>query len=158
HRILKAALARAVEQQVIARNPADVFKKRLPKVERRQMTTLSAEQAASLLSAIKHARVYWPTLLALATGARRGEVLALRWRNGDLDRRTASVVESLEQTEAGLRFKAPKTERVRAVTLPAFAVDEVRRLKRSQAEDLLRLGVRQTGDTLVCARADGEPL
>ncbi len=35
HRILNAALSRAVEQQVIARNPADVFKKRLPKVERR---------------------------------------------------------------------------------------------------------------------------
>jgi integrase len=36
-------------------------------------------------------------------------------------------------------------------------VDELRRLKREQAEELLRLGVRQTGTTLACARADGEP-
>lgn len=158
HRILKTALSRAVEQQLLARNPADAFKKRLPKVERKEMTTLTVEQAATLLAAIRHTRVYWPAMLALATGARRGEVLALRWRNVDLDRGTIRIVESLEQTGAGIRFKAPKTEKSRAITLPAFAVEELRRLKREQAEDLLKLGVRQAGDTLVCCRGDGEPL
>jgi hypothetical protein len=34
HRILRSALARAVENQLLARNPADVFKRRLPKIER----------------------------------------------------------------------------------------------------------------------------
>jgi integrase len=56
HRILKAALARAVEQQVLAHNPADAFRKRLPKVEPREMVTLTAEQSARLLKAIKHTR------------------------------------------------------------------------------------------------------
>ena len=158
HRILKAALGRAVEQQVLARNPADAFKKRLPKVERHQMTTLSTDQAAQLLGRIRHTRVYLPVLLALATGARRGEVLALRWRNVDLPRSTIRIVESLEQTKAGLRFKAPKTEKVRAVTLPRFAVEELLNLKSGQAEELLALGIRQTGETLLCARADGAPL
>jgi integrase len=158
HRILNSALARAVEQQVLARNPADAFKKRLPKVERREMTTLSTDQAARLLASIKHTRVYWPVLLALSTGMRRGEVFALRWRNVDLDHGSLRVMESLEQTKAGIRFKAPKTERARAITLPSFVIEELRRLKRQQSEELLMLGVRQTGDTLVCARADGEPL
>src|SRR6516225_3304414 len=44
HRILRSALSRAVELAIIARNPADPFKKRLPKVERRQMATLTATQ------------------------------------------------------------------------------------------------------------------
>ena len=52
HRVLRAALSRALEQQVIASNPADAFKKRLPKVERREMKTLTAEQSAHLLEAI----------------------------------------------------------------------------------------------------------
>src|SRR5436853_1419808 len=48
HRVLSAALARAVEQQVIVRNPADVFKRRLPKVERKEMVALTSEQSAAL--------------------------------------------------------------------------------------------------------------
>ena len=120
--------------------------------------SLTAEQSAALLDALRHSHVYWPVLIALATGVRRGEVLALRWRNVDLDHGTVRIVESLEQTKAGLRFKSPKTDRARAVTLPAFATDELRRLKREQAERLFMLGVRQTGATLLCARADGEPL
>jgi integrase len=119
---------------------------------------LTAERSARLLDAVRHSHIFWPVLLALATGARRGEVLALRWRNVDLDRGTVRIVESLEQTKKGLKFKSPKTDRARAITLPSFAVEEVGRLKREQAERLLMLGVRQTGATLLCARADGEPL
>jgi integrase len=60
------------------------------------------------------------------------------------------VVESLEQTKTSIRFKAPKSGRHRAITLPAYA-------KREQAEALLALGIRQSGETLLCCRADGEP-
>jgi integrase len=89
---------------------------------------------------------------------RRGEILALRWKNIDLDRGVVRVVESLEQTKGGtLRFKAPKTDKTRAITLPSFAVEELRSFKRDQAEELIALGIRQTGDTLACARADGKP-
>ena len=158
HRILSGALERAVEQQLVARNPASIFRRRLPKVERHEMATLNPQQSAALLDAVKHSHIYWPVLLALATGARRGEVLALRWRNVDFDAGAVRIVESLEQTRAGLRFKSPKTDRARVITLPAFAVDELRRLKREQAEKLLALGIRQTGATLLCCRTDGEPL
>ena len=119
---------------------------------------MAPEQSAQSLESIKHTRTYWPVLVALATGMRRGEVLALRWKNVDLDRGTLRVMQSLEQTKNGLRFKDTKTSRVRAIILPAYAVEEFRRLKRQQAEELLALGIRQTGETLVCCRADGEPL
>jgi integrase len=76
----------------------------------------------------------------------------------DLDRGIIRIVESLEQTKKGLRFKSPNTHRARAISLPSFAVEELRRLKREQAERLLTLGIRQTGATLLCARADGKPL
>lgn len=158
HRILRAALSRAVEQQVISRNPTDPFRKRLPKIERRELQTLSTEQSVQLLQAIKHTRTYWPTLIALTTGMRRGEVLGLRWKSVDLDGAMVRVVESVEETSKGLRFKAPKTEKTRAITLPAFAIEELRRLKKEQAEDLALLGLRQDGQTLVCGQADGRPL
>ncbi len=130
HRILSSALSRAAEQQLISRNPCDAFKKRLPKIEHREIATLTAEQSQRLLSAIRHTRVYWPVLIALATGMRRGEILALRWRNVDLDRASLRVTETLEQTKAGLRVKAPKSGKARVITLPGFAIEELRRLKR----------------------------
>jgi integrase len=157
HVILKSSLARAVEQQLLARNPADLFTKRLPKIERQELITLTVEQSAQLLDSVNHMHIYWPVLLALTTGMRRGEILALRWKNIELDRGTLRVMESLEQTKTGIRFKAPKTGRTRVITLPAFVIEELRRLKRQQAEALLQLGVRQSGETLVCGREDGKP-
>ena len=131
--------------------------KRLPKVEPKPIAALTVEQSAHLLKAISHTAVYWPVLIALATGMRRGEILALRWKSVELDRGVVRVVESLEQTKGGLRFKSTKTDKARAVTLPKFALEELRRWKREQAEALLVLGIRQGGDTLVCARQDGKP-
>lgn len=157
HRVLSAALGRAVEQQVIARNPADAFKKRLPKVERQEMAVLTADQSSQLLDIVRETRLYWPVLIALATGMRRGEILGLRWRNVDFDRGAIRVMESLEQTARGLRFKPPKNGKGRVITLPTFALEELRRRKREQAEELLKLGVRQQGATLVCAGADAQP-
>ena len=153
HRILKSALTRAVEQQSMASNPAAAVK-RLPKVERKPINALTVEQSAELLKAIRHTTTYWPTLIALATGMRRGEILTLRWKNVDLEQPVVRVVESLEQTKAGLRFKPPKSGKGRAVPLPKFALSELREWKVRQAQALLELGVRQSGETLVCARED----
>jgi integrase len=158
HVVLKSALSRAVEQQLLARNPADVFRKRLPKVERKEMVTLNPEQSLMFLESIKTSRTYWPVLIAFATGMRRGEVLAFRWKHVDFVRKTLSVVQSLEQTKEGLRFKDTKSSRARAILLPVYALEELKRLKRQQAEELLRLGIRQTDETLVCCREDGAPL
>jgi integrase len=145
---------------IIGRDPAENIDK-LPKVDRRPFTVLTAEQSTRLLEGITHTRVYWPVLIALSTGMRRGEILALRWRNVDLDRTLVTIVESLEQVggrREGIRFKLPKSGKARAVTLPSFAVEELRHLKRKQAEELLKLGIRQSDDTLLCPRADGEPM
>ena len=138
HVVFKTALSRAVEQQLIARNPADTLSKRLPKAERKEMVALTPDQSAQFLESIKDTRTYWPVLIALATGMRRGEVLALRWKNIDFDPGVLRVVQSLEQTKKGLRFKDTKTSKARAIVLPAYAVEELRRLKRLQAENCWR--------------------
>ena len=145
---------------MIAQSP---MRAKAPKVPRSRMTVLTPEQALTLLDGLRHTRVYWPTLLALATGTRRGEILALRWHGVDFDHRLVRVTESLEETRptkgsATLRFKSTKSSKARVVTLPGFALDELRRHKREQAEQLLALGVRQSGETLVCPREDGAPM
>ncbi len=86
---------------------------------------------------------------------RRGEALALSWRNVDFG--TARIVESLEQTKAGLRFKSPKTDRARAVTLPSLAAEELRQVKREQAKPFSCSGWRRQA-TRPFAPAVSEPL
>src|SRR5262249_17262303 len=154
HVILKSALGRAVEQQLLARNPAEM--QRMPRVERKERVTLTVDQSVRLLKSISHMHIYWPVLLALTTGMRRGEILALRWRNVDLAKGTLRVVQSLEQTKDAIRFKDCKTGKNRAITLPEFVVEELRRFKVEQAQTLLSLGICQSGETLVCCRQDGE--
>src|SRR5262249_1390830 len=152
HRVLATSLNRAVELQVIPRNPTAILRRRLPKLERREMRTLSPEQSRTVLGERRGTPHYWPVLLALSTGGRRGEILALRWRNFDLDR---SIVRITESISPKLVIGPTKSGKPRVVTLPAGTVQELRRWRREQAEQLLRLGVRQDGDTMVCTWPDG---
>ena len=66
-----------------------------------------------------------------------------------------SVVESLEQTQAGLRFKSPKSGKGRTVALSTTMVDELRVHRVRRAQELLRLGVGLSDDDLVIGHADG---
>jgi integrase len=122
------------------------------------MTVLSAEQSRQLLSAATGSQLYAPILIALATGARRGECLGLRWRNVDLDKGIIRIVEQLEQRcGKEVRAKLPKGKKVRVVTLAPTHVEMLRRLKLEQAKHFFRFGLRQSPDMLVCAQPDGSP-
>ena len=85
-------------------------------------------------------------MLGVLCGLRRGEIVALRWRNVDLGAGKLAVVESAEQTTAGVRYKPPKSGRGRTVALSATVVDGATRASASsKPRSFFRLGVRQIG-------------
>jgi integrase len=94
----------------------------------------------------------------LGTGARRGEALALRWKDIDLDKSIVRIERSVEQTKAGLRIKAPKTKHGRRnVTISVWLVAELRAHRAQQLECRLSLGQGKAPvDSLVFARWDGK--
>ncbi len=158
HRVFFSALKHAVQLQLIIRNPAEWVKP--PRAKKVAIETLTIEQATELLAALKasYPRLYWPVLLALTTGMRRGEVLALRWKNVDFDKMTIRVVESLEQVKQTIRFKAPKTEKGRAIMLLDYAAEELKAWKKTQADELKEMGITANEDSFVCGRWDGGPV
>jgi integrase len=156
HRITKHALSQAVRWEMLARNPAEAVDP--PKIERGAITTFDMAQTAKLLEALRGTRLFIPVLLAVLCGLRRGEIAALRWRNVDLPSGTLMVVESAEQTATSVRYKPPKSGRGRAVALSKTVLSELCTFRLGQAEELLRAGVRQTDDTFVYTREDGEPM
>lgn len=154
HRVLREALQQAVRSLLLSRNPADAVQP--PRPERSDVSTLDSKRASELIELAKPTRLYLPILMALATGARRGEVLALRWKDVDLRSGVATIRQSLEQTKAGIRFKSPKTKRsTRSIQLPAFAVSALKQHRSEQAAQRLKLGEAYRNLGLVMARPDG---
>jgi len=157
-RVLIKALGQAVTWERLSRNPATATTP--PKVERQKMLAYDAAQMATLLEAFRPTRMFVPVLLAVMCGLRRGEIIALRWKNVELgdNRRQLSVVESAEQTKDGIRYKEPKSGRARTVALSSTVVAELKAHRVRQAEEQLRLGLRPDGESFVVAQIDGSPL
>ena len=146
HRVLGSALKRAVENGTLARNVAAVRKP--PAVEAEEIEILSPDEVTAVLQSLKGHALHPIASLALATGMRRGELLALQWSDVDLDRRVIRVERSLEETKAGLRVKPPKTKRGRRnIGLSADAVAMLRDHRKRQIE--LRLALGQGGQPVL---------
>jgi integrase len=158
HRVLHRALQRAVENETLVRNVASVI--RPPRVEDEEIEIINAEQMAILLRKLEGHSLYPIAALALATGMRRGELLALQLGDIDLDGALLRVERSLEETAAGLRFKPPKTKHGRrTISLPPSAVRVLREHRRQQLEMRLALGVgRPEPEALVFSTLDGSPM
>jgi integrase len=156
HRIIRHALDDASRWRLPARNPAEAVDP--PKVSPKPMQTYDLPQTATLIEAMRPTRMFIPTVLAVLCGLRRGEIAALRWRNVDLEAGSLSVVESTEQTKAGIRWKEPKSGKTRNVRLAGTVIEELRIWRRRQAEELLRIGLRPDGETFVVTQSDGSPL
>src|SRR5262245_46726300 len=99
-------------------------------------------------------------MLALGTGMRRGELLALQWGDIDLESGTLQVKRSLEETSAGLRLKAPKSDSGwRTITLPSSTVALLRSHKVEQLQFRLVTGSGKIeADTLVFTDIHGQML
>jgi integrase len=157
HHLLHKALSVALKWGVVVRNIADAAEP--PLVPDTEQAILSEDQTRLLLDGLRGDFLYLPSLVLLTTGMRRGELLAMRWRDLDLDSGTLKIEQSLEQTKTGVRFKSPKTKHGRrAITLAAVVVAELRRHRKAQQERRLQLGIgRLPDDGLVISTHDGKP-
>ena len=158
HRVLHRALQRAVENETLSRNVASVI--RPPNVEAQEVEILSANEIRVVLARLEGHALHPIVALALATGMRRGELLALRWEDVDLDGAKVRIERSLEETATGLRFKAPKTKHGRrTISLPTSAVEALRihRLKQLELRIALGQGKPDAG-VLVFSAVEGAPL
>ena len=129
HTTLRAALDKAAEEKLIFRNPADSCKP--PSARPREMQVLTPEEIQRLLIQAKEDGCYELLLLELATGLRRGEILALRW--SDLNFRTGAlrVERQVHRVRGELVVSPPKTwAGNRTVLLPAPVLDVLKTYKK----------------------------
>ncbi|MEX5717823.1 site-specific integrase [Geodermatophilus maliterrae] len=120
---------------------------------------LPAQQVEALLEAIRGDRPESLHRVMLATGLRRGEALALHWRDVDLDAAVIRVRWTLSRTSAGPGLGLPKTEKSRrTVPLPVPAVETLRAHRKRQAAEQLAAGSLWQASGLVFTSEIGTPL
>lgn len=93
HGILRNALAQAVRDELLARNPVTLV--RPPRHRSPTITPLSVPEAEQLLTVTSQDRLAALWLVLLTLGLRRGEALALRWKDLDLEAQTVTISRSL---------------------------------------------------------------
>lgn len=119
--MLGVAFSHACNLKLIPFNPVSAIKK--PKNPKRHMLFLTPDQVKILLEVGKDRPCYALVVLALATGCRQGELLALTWEDVDFVKATLTVRRSLAQTDEGFLVKEPKTAASRrTITLPDLAL------------------------------------
>jgi integrase len=157
YRTIRAAFNQAVKWGLMKQNPAEGVV--LPKARENKKKSLDLEQINLLLKTAKDYDHYPLFLLAVMTGMREGELLALRWKNVDLERRFLFVESTL--TKGGLNpvFSEVKTTRSsRPVVLPQVAIDVLGKLRDDQAKHFKDLGIKWNQETLVFTSWTGHPL
>ena len=144
HNLLHKALETAVRWNLIARNPCDLVSP--PRRKRYEIQPLSMPQIRQFLAVIHGHRQEALFILALATGMRRGELLALKWQDLDLERGSLQVRRILTRIPTKLPGKGfeetePKTDRGRrSIVLPSFVVDALKQHRLRQLEAKLKAG------------------
>ena len=128
HQIISSALKLAVEQRLIAHNPADGCA--LPKVERKEMQTLPIEQLTSFLREAKDSGVFALYYIDLTTGLRRGELLGLKWSDIDLEKGDLRVQRQIGRINGKIIEMPLKTKNAyRTPPLSADAIDVLKMQK-----------------------------
>lgn len=127
HELLHAAWVQGERWRWVRYNP--VHAARAPQPPSRRMKIPDAETMTKLLAAVNYDPKFAAYVrLSVATGARRGEVMALRW--GDLDLEAATVVVAravIHTPKGGTEVKSTKTGNVRVISLDAGTVSAVKR-------------------------------
>jgi integrase len=118
---------------------------------------LTDDETQALITGTEGTAVHTALLMLLATGVRRGELLALTWADVDVENDTIAVHRSLEKTAAGLRFKSTKTNRGRVVAVPSFALEALRAHRIEQHKERLRYGEVWQDNGLVFSGVLGAP-
>ena len=160
HRLISTVLEQALKEGLVAVNVAK--RATLPKVEQREVNYFQPDQLAAIREALEREPLKWKTLvhLLLITGARRGEVLGLKWRNVDFENNRVYICNSvLYSADIGVYESTPKTERSkRYIYLPRETMELLREYKAWQDGERLRLEGYYLDRGFVFAQDNGAPM
>ena len=160
HRLISTVLDQAEKEGQVPFNVA--AKATLPKVTKKEVNYFQPEQIAAIRDALKQEPLKWETLthLFLLTGARRGELLGLKWSAVDFEKNRVHICNNvLYAPDRGIYEDTPKTATSdRYITLPAETMQLLRTYRAWQNTERLRLGEFYENQGFVFSQENGSPM
>ena len=157
HRLISTVLEQAFKERLVIFNVARQAE--LPRMEKKDVNYFQPEQIEAIRNALENEQPKWKMLvhLLLITGARRGEILGLKWDKVDFDKNRIYICNSiLYSSDRGVYEDTPKTEKSkRFVTLPLETISELKAYKQYQAQEFFKNGIPQSINGYVFSQIDG---
>ncbi|CAA7602444.1 Integrase [Acididesulfobacillus acetoxydans] len=165
HLLIRGCLDYAVEEKHILYNPDSSKQIKRPRVEAREVKPFNQEELQKFLKAAKGDPFYPMFVLDLHTGLRKGELLALRWKNANLNDGVLHVERSIGRIGKpggkGTQIveSPPKTKAgVRDIPLPNEIVSLLKAHRAAQIEQKLALGQKHSEDSYIFDNGYGKPV
>lgn len=161
HRLISAVLKQAVKEGLIPFNVA--ANADIPKVEQKDVRSLQTADLPAILAALDREPLKWKVIthLLLITGARRGEVLGLKWSAVDFDNNRLHICNNvLYFPDVGIYQDTPKTaSSIRWISVPAETIKLLETWKKYQEEEgKKKPGFYQNNEGLLFTQEDGSPM
>lgn len=151
--LLSVALNKAFRLELVPVNP--MLRVELPAAKQKDARSLTPDEIRALRETSRGDWTFALVELALAVGARRGELLALEWTDLDWVSGTLTIGKSLEQTKAGLRIKCPKNGKSGPCRLPQSATVALQFLRDQQGERRRMFSTGYQDHALIFCQPDG---
>lgn len=156
--VLQSILGRAYKLGMLSSNPADSERIELPSADSAQTDIFTKEEASEMLRCLEQEPIQNQLLihLAILTGCRRGELLALTWEDVDFQSGIITISKSSYQVPGGkVCTKSPKTKgSIREVAVPEYCIEMLEEYQREQPKLLTG---ENTGNWIF-TRSDGSPM
>jgi integrase len=158
HGMLHKALDHAVRWGLVPRNVCDAVS--LPKQARQEIQPLTQKQARQLLIAARGHSLEGLLTLAVTTGMRAGELLALKWQDINFDTRSLHIRHSMGYISGKgyLEFEPKTSKSRRKIVLPSFVCEALKQHRTRQIEGRLKAGTRWRDHDLVFCNIYGDYL
>jgi integrase len=153
HSILSAALGRAVKWDWIPSNPADKASPPGPSRSKAQAPPLVAIQTLITKAQEQDPVLALAIALAATTGARRGELCALRWSDVDWERRTIKIDQSVTAISQEITVGETKTHQRRDIAIDESVIASLRGREVEQNSLAREIGVTLVDDPFILSRA-----
>jgi len=156
--VIRAALSAAVRQNVLPANPARGVTVKGGAAVSRAGQALSPDEMARFLAHDPAHRLHALWTVAAYTGARPGEILALRWEDADLDAGVLHIRRALVRVGKAMYYAPCKAGSARRVPLAPAGLEALRRHRTRQVEERLKLGEGWVDSALIFTSEVGSAL